>query len=449
MIKSFSVTNFRSISEKVTVDFEKSKRKKGENDNYSNDKKIALSTVFYGANASGKSNILKALAVLKYLIKESARFQPGSSINAYMPFRLNKKFLKEPTTFEIEFYIKDTLYRYMISFNEKEIVKEKLDYFPSRRTANLFTRNKNEIHFGEYFKGEKKAIQKLLLPNQLFVSKGAENNIEGIIPIFNFFSKDLLIYNLPENSIKYEIPSFLNFIKLLYPIQEFEDILSKKLIQNKLAEIIAKKYDSSPSRKLRYLISSLDTGIQDILSKKEEDLLTILSASNPKLSKLSKLDVLNYHLKTMHLNNEKKLVEFDIDDESEGTKNLIAIGTLIITALEMGKVLIVDEFEKNLHPLISSYLVKLFHQKDLTNKKNAQLIFATHDVTLMDKYLFNRDQIWLVEKNEFGSTEVYRCSDIEGLRLEAPLEKWYLSGRLGGTAIINDINFLLEYQNEK
>ena len=179
MIKSFSVTNFRSISEKVTIDFEKSKRKKGENDNYSNDKKIALSTVFYGANASGKSNILKALAVLKYLIKESARFQPDSSINAYMPFRLNKKFLKKPTTFEIDFYIKDTLYRYMISFNDKEIIEEKLDYFPSRRTANLFTRDKNEIHFGEYFKGEKKAIQKLLLPNQLLVSKGAENNIEG------------------------------------------------------------------------------------------------------------------------------------------------------------------------------------------------------------------------------------------------------------------------------
>ena len=266
--------------------------------------------------------------------------------------------------------------------------------------------------------------------------------IEGIIPVFNFFSKYLLIYNLPESLIEYEIPSFLNFIKLLLPIQELEVILSKKIIQKELA----KECDSSSSRKLRYLISSLDTGIQDILSKKEEGLLTILSASN---SELSKLDDLNYHLKTIHLNNENKPVEFDIDDESEGTKNLITIGTLIIDALESGKVLIVDEFEENLHPLISSYLVKLFHQKDLTNKKNAQLIFSTHDATLMDKHLFNRDQIWLVEKNEFGSTEVYRCSDIQGLRLEAPLEKWYLSGRLGGTAIINDINFLLEYQNEK
>ena len=441
MIKSFSITNFRSISEKITIEFEKSNRKKGENDNYSSDKKVALSTVFYGANASGKSNILKALVALRYLIKESSRFQPDSPINVYMPFRLSEKFLNQPTTFEIEFYLKNVLYRYKVSFNNKEIVEERLDYFPSRKKANLFTRIGKEIHFGDYFKGEKKLIQNLLLPNQLFVSKGSENNVENVLPVFKFFTDDVLIYNLSENFFNEEI---FNFLNLIISIEKLEDIYFEKFVQSKLAKSIAENQDSSITRKLMYLVSSLDTGIRKIVSKEDESLLTtILSAAD------SKFNDLKYHLKTIHLNDKNEPVEFNLSEESDGTRNLIILSALIINALENARVLVIDEFEKNLHPLISSYLVKLFHQKNLTNKKDAQLIFATHDVTLMDKHLFNRDQIWFVEKNKFGATQVYRCSDIGGLKLEAPLEKWYLSGRLGGTAIINDLDFLLEYQNEK
>ena len=103
--------------------------------------------------------------------------------------------------------------------------------------------------------------------------------------------------------------------------------------------------------------------------------------------------------------------------------------------------------KKNLHPIITSYLIKLFNEK-IFNPKNAQLIFATHDVTQLNEELFNRDQVWFTQKNEFGVTELIRCSDIKGLRLNAPLDKWYVAGRLGGTAIINDTNFVMAMQEE-
>ncbi|MEW5844993.1 MAG: AAA family ATPase [Bacteroidota bacterium] len=428
MIKSISIQNFRSIKDLVTLDFSKSNRKKGDLSNYISisNTEIANTSVIYGANASGKSNLLRAFKALEFLVLNSAKFAPEDKIAPFEPFRLAKGFDKKLVKIELEFFIDQIRYKYSLAFDENSIEQEKLLFFPMGREANLFNRVKGrEIQFGEYFKGEKKSIERITLPNQLFLSKAAENNAESILPVFQFFKNKLRVY------------SFLN----QYKETGLERFYAKRL---------ADEPESPFAKKLNALICALDTGINSI-SAKETDWNSVKFPDKiPENIRKKIQEDFKYEIRTVHElfdenNKSSGIIDFDIDEESTGTRSLLSIGGIILDALEKGSVLIIDEFEKNLHPIITSYLIKLFNEK-IFNPKNAQLIIATHDVTQLNEELFNRDQVWFIQKNEFGVTELIRCSDIKGLRLNAPLDKWYITGRLGGTAIINDTNFVVAMQ---
>lgn len=430
MIKSVSVRNFRSVKDQITLDFSKSNRKKGDLSNYISisNTEIATTTVIYGANASGKSNLLRAFKALEYLVLNSAKFDSEDKLGPYEPFRLAKGFDKKSVSIELEFFIDQIRYIYLIIFGEKFIEQEKLLFFPVGKEATLFNRVKGkEIQFGEYFKGEKKTIEKLTLPNQLFLSKAAENNAESALPVYQFFKNRIKVY------------PFLN----QYNESGLERFYAKRL---------ADEPESPFAKKLNALICALDTGINSI-SAKETDWNSVKFPDNMPANVRKKIqEDFKYEIKTVHelfdeSNKSSGLIDFDIDEESTGTRSLLSIGGIIIDALEKGSVLVIDEFEKNLHPIITSYLIKLFNEK-IFNPKNAQLIFATHDITQLNEDLFNRDQVWFTQKNEFGVTELIRCSDIKGLRLNTPLDKWYVAGRLGGTAIINDTNFVMAMQEE-
>lgn len=430
MIKSITIRNFKSIRDQITFDFSKSKRKKGDLPNYIpiSNAELATTAVIYGANASGKSNVLLAFKALEYLVINSSKFDPDDKLEPYEPFRLTKGFDKKPVSIALEFFVEQVKYIYTLVFGEKAIEQEKLLFFPLGKEAALFHRVKGkEIQFGEYFKGEKKTIGNLTLPNQLFLSKAAENNAESILPVFQFFKNGLKVY------------PFLN----QYSESGLERFYAKRL---------AEAPESSFAKRLNALVCALDTGINSI-SVKTADWNSVKFPENmPDNLQRKILEDFKYEIKTVHElfdenNNRSGLIDFDIDEESTGTRSLLSIAGIIIDALEKGSVLVIDEFEKNLHPIITGYLINLFHEK-LFNPKNAQLIFATHDVTQLNDDLFNRDQVWFSQKNEFGVTELFRCSDIKGLRLNAPLDKWYVTGRLGGTAIINDTDFVLAMQEE-
>lgn len=430
MIKSVSIRNFRSIKDLITLDFSKSNRKKGDLSNYISisNTELATTTVIYGANASGKSNLLRAFKALEYLVLNSAKFGPEDKLGPFEPFRLTNGFDKKMVSIELEFFIDQIRYIYSLVFGEKLIDQEKLLFFPTGKEATLFNRVKGKkIQFGEYFKGEKKTIEKLTLPNQLFISKAAENNAESALPVFQFFKNGIKVY------------PFLN----QYNESGLERFYAKRL---------ADEPESPFAKKLNALICALDTGINSI-SAKETDWNSVKFPDNMPDNIRKKIqEDFKYEIKTVHElfdenNKSSGLIDFDIDEASTGTRSLLSIGGIIIDALEKGSVLVIDEFEKNLHPIITSYLIKLFNEK-IFNPKNAQLIFATHDITQLNEALFNRDQVWFTQKNEFGVTELIRCSDIKGLRLNAPLDKWYVAGRLGGTAIINDTNFVMAMQEE-
>lgn len=430
MIKSLSVANFRSIKSLTKLDFSKSNRKKSDLPHYAaiGQMEIAYTSALYGANASGKSNLLRAFRGLEYLVISSSKFQAGDRLEPYEPFKLAEDTRQNPVFFELEFFIDQVRYQYSLSFLVDRIETEKLTYFPMGREAVLFNRvNGREIQFGEYFKGEKKTIEKITLPNQLFLSKASENNAESVMPIFQFFRNNLRVY------------PFINQYK-------------ESGLERYYAKRIAEEPDAAFARKLNALICALDTGIRSIRAKETDWSSVRFPDALADSIRRQFQEEFKYEIKTVHDSFDAQLkqsgfVEFDIDEESTGTRSLLSIGGIIIDALEKGLVLVIDEFEKNLHPMITAYLIHLFNDAQI-NKKNAQLIFATHDVTQLNEDMFNRDQVWFSQKNEFGITELIRCSEIKGLRIGNPLEKWYLSGRLGGTAVINDSDFLIAMQEE-
>lgn len=155
------------------------------------------------------------------------------------------------------------------------------------------------------------------------------------------------------------------------------------------------------------------------------------------------LDKYKYEVSTSHAlytnGDEIGLETLALNEESFGTKKLFVIGSLILDTLDDGGVLVIDELDKGLHPLISKLLISLFNSKK-NNPKNAQLIFATHDSSLLDLEILRRDQISFVDKEYEGNSIFYKLSDIKGVRKDTPIDKWYLSGRFKAIPVTYDVN---------
>lgn len=428
MIVNFSIQNFRSIKERMEISFVKTGLK-GLTSNYFQALSHTLllkSVVLYGPNASGKSTFLSAFKALEFLVTNSSGFKPEQAIPAYEPHLLDLGYKEECVEFRIQFFGQDKIkYEFEIAFLSERVLREEMHFYPLGVKSLLYKRVEDkEIKFGEAYKGARKPIEKMLLPNQLLISKGAENNVTSLLMPYRFFDGGMMVF------------PFLN--------DRHESNLTR-LYAKRLAE----EGDSGFPRKLNALICALDTGILSVSAREVEENNFRFPENVPEEIKNKIKDNFKYDIKTQHPLFEKgKLVGkeiFNVQEESTGTKSLLVMGGIILDSLEEGRVLVVDEFEKNLHPSITRYLISLFHNP-LTNPKNAQLIFATHDITQLASGEFRRDQIWFTEKNEFGATELYSCAEIKGIRSENPLDKWYAAGKLGATPIINDVDFLIKMQ---
>ena len=430
MIVSFSVTNFRSIRDKVEISLEKTKLRGLTSNSFKGPGKLSLlhSAIIYGPNASGKSSFLMAFKALEFIIRSSTSFKPGQEISAYEPFKLDKSYTKQPVIFEIEFITKGIRYQYVLSFSSQAIEKEELSFYPNGVKTNLYTRARNkDLKFGEAYRGGKKTIERLLLDNQLFLSKAAENNAESVFNPYQFFTEGIMVFPFLET----------------YRESQLSRLYAKKL---------AADQDSTFAKRFNLLICALDTGIRGVTAVEVEWDNYQFPSNMPDDLRAQFQEQYKYDIKTQHPvfegDKEVGIEHFEIEEESTGTKSLFVIGGIILDALEAGRVLVVDQFEKNLHPSITQFLISLFHNP-YTNPQNAQLVFATHDITQLSHDTFRRDQVWFTEKSEAGATVLYRCSDITGVRLGTPLDKWYASGRFGATPIIQDTDFFIAMQSHE
>ena len=428
MILSFSLSNYRSIRDKVTLSLIPAKSFKELPDSVIQvDDKYAvlLSTVIYGANASGKTNVINALIEFVQFIKNSSKNNLKDSIQIYDPFLLDKKSEKQPTKFEIDFLFNKIRYIYVVSCLKDTIVYESLNYYPKGQNVLIYERkDKQAIKFGSILKGEKRSIEARLLSNQLFLSKAANENLDFLIQIYTYFS------NYEENSL------------LLFG--SFDKLSPSVIIGSLLHE-----KDEVFFKNLQQIITSLDVGISALKIKKNQENQLFFGMFPPEVDVMlnhefikENVPELHYEIVAVHKMYDNKtktneLKEFALDKESSGTRNLFILSYYLLEAFEKGSVMIIDEFEKSLHPQIVRVLIQMFNNTDV-NKNNAQLIFTTHDVSLLSNELFRRDQIWFTEKDDSGNTQLYALSQIEGIRNNIPYDKWYLSGRFGATPILQE-----------
>ncbi len=422
MILSFKIENFRSIKEPIELDFTKTKRL---NENHlpfntfdMNGLSLLNSLILYGRNASGKSNVLKAFAALIYLVENSGEFKHGNQIPPYEPFKLDKQTNNKPIKLDIVFIAHESKIRfnYSIEYSEYKIEKESLYFYPHGVQAKLFERINGNVNYGEYYKGAKKPIEDNILDNQLFLSKASTNKIAYLNEVYVFFTKYFYVPNV-------------------------HNLLYDKAVIGYYSELILKN-EKLKSNILK-LIKAADTNITDLdISINDPDNYK-LPYNIPEEMQKDLEDLLKYAIKTNHLMfNDKKLigdVKFDLIDESSGTQKLLSIGSVILNALRKGGVIVIDEFDNGLHPLLSKMLIKLFHSRT-NNPNNAQLIFATHDSTLLDNNLFRRDQICFVEKEYEGGSIFYKLSDLKSIRKDIPIDKYYLSGRFKATPVTSEVN---------
>lgn len=403
MILQFSCSNHKSIRNKVTFStiagsdntFEETLKP------FSN-VRVMRSAVIYGANGSGKSNFISALEFMRNLVSESIKHQPGQGI-FQAPHKLNSN--NVPSEYDIQFVKNDIRYAYGFTIVKNAVQNEYLYYFPKGRQVKIFEREAMEIKPGDKYKNAFEVSFGVLKENRLFLSCAANyTNIKEIEEAFLFFQDDIVVYNPHAN----------NWTE--YSIQLMQQNTE---IKNVFVEIL----------------QALGTGVKDIRVKLEKTRLTAkdLPQEMPEALKM---------LMTSQEANmiEAKLIydEFETDlmvEESTGIKRLFEVICPIIDIINNGKILVCDEIETSLHESIVYQIVKLFNQAG--KDRFAQLIFSTHDTSLLDSSLFRRDQIWFTQLDKQRATDLYSLVEIKNVRKTDNLEKGYISGKYGAIPVLN------------
>ncbi|HDZ4930732.1 TPA: ATP-binding protein [Campylobacter jejuni] len=420
MLIEFRVENFLSIQDEQVLSMVASSDNTFLTSHTNNDKKLKLlkSSVLYGANASGKSNIIKALAIMKKIVISSANGQRGDKL-PIIPFLLGNEDNK-PTKFEIIFIQNDTKYQYGFILNSEKILEEWLLVFgESNRAQKRFERIYNEkeekynYSFGAKFLGSKQLWENSTRDNALFLSVAIQLNNEQLKPVFDFFLKYIRVTCTDSWNDGQEVT-----IDILR--QDKQKIISYlKRADLDIEDIVVEETELNKTNLMQENIP------QEIKQMMQTDL--------EKGARLKKTDI-----KTIHTNQQGKQILFDmLELESQGTQKFFKLIGPWVEALEQGYTIVVDELNTHLHPLMTKFLVNLFHNEDL-NKSNAQLIFTTHDTSILNQDVFRRDQIWFCEKQN-KATKLYPLSDFKVRKDKTNLENDYLLGRFGALPYFKEI----------
>jgi hypothetical protein len=431
MLIEFKVKNFRSFKEEQTFSLVASGRDATHPDHLIPCGKFALlkSAAFYGANASGKSNLIKAIRVMERFIQTSAtRMTEGDPIPGIQPFRLDVKSRNEPSFMEVTFIVNENRYQYGFSATRERVYDEWLVVFsPNKKPQKWFERSfdtatkKTKFIFRGPLEAESKLLEEKTRENGLVLSRGAELNIKPLQEVFLWFRKNLWVFDLSDRPMNL-ITETAKRVK--------EDIAFQDIVMQ--------------------MMQHADIGIDRIkitegsirLENLPEELKQMFSEKGLQKFAPNWLSVRTFH-KVLGAEVEE---QFDMmKDESNGTQRLFALAGPLLDALRDSAIVVVDELECSMHPQLTRKLIELFQSSE-ANKKGAQLIFATHDITLMDPELFRRDQIWLVEKNQNSASEIFSLYDFatkERPRNTEAFQRNYLAGRYGGVpkfgAIFEDL----------
>lgn len=417
MLVEFRVKNFRSLRDEQVLSLVASIDKTlldshALNTNLKAVPHLLKSAVVYGANASGKSNLIKALQYMRGVVLESAGLQPGQTYDRLQPFKLDSTSAHEPTEFEITFILDGVRYQYGFAMTQQRIVSENLLVYKAFKPQPWFNRQFDAesgldvYEYSSYLKGAKKLWEGATRPNALFLSMAVQLNSELLRPVFDWFVNKLVIFNE------------LSPLSPQFSVQMLKQETHRKAICDFLRAADISITDIEVTTRQAKIIHSIR--FNQASGKREE-----LTSEQP-------VDEVKFH----HVTEQGKAV-FELADESSGTRNLLFLTGPILDILSKGLTLVVDELDTSLHTLLVQALVRLFHRSEV-NTGGAQLIFTTHDTSLLDAYgLFRRDQIWFVEKKQDQSSDLFALLEFSPRKNEA-LERGYLQGRYGALPFLRD-----------
>jgi AAA15 family ATPase/GTPase len=373
---------------------------------------VLPSAAIYGANASGKTNLIRALLFFtKAVIASHKGWEPDQPIK-FEPFAGGVDQAKQSALYEMDFLINGIRHCYGFRLNSTSILEEWLYAYPSGKKQSWFHRKQGEpIQFGKKLPGPNRAIEKLTRKNSLYLSAAAQNNHEALTPAFNWLSSIRFVADAMANrSVFYE----------------FTAQLCK---------------DSSFAETVARLVRAADLGIEGLevekrkISEKDQRVrLALASALDVKANEVHLGP--EHSIRLIHRIGSKRIA-FDSSEESDGTLAYLRVLAPAVKALEQGGLFCVDELDSSLHPVLAAQLVGMFNNNS-ANSKGAQLIFNTHDATLLSSANLRRDQIWFVEKGDDGSSQLYPLTDFKP-RLNENLENGYLHGRYGAVPFV-DLN---------
>lgn len=425
MLVEFSVTNYRSIGEKQTLSLIPAPKQKEYPENIISENQFSALNVIaiYGSNASGKSNLLRCISVMDEIVHISSRTSSTTRL-PYDPFALKEGYTDKPTEFEVVFVTDEKRYRYGFCYNQSSIIREWLYRKNVGREVPLFLREDDVIDVRSGFQGSKKLIDTAVeatRSNALFLSQCDSLNVEEATMIMAWFDT-------------------LHVINGLYT--EKHEISTVELWQQAVYRDKINQYINSIAMDIQ--------GIDISIKKLEENDLPSGFPAQLK-DKLSKYNVQSFH-HTYSKDNAptNEILSWDFDKhESEGSKKALQLSGPVLSALINGEILVIDEMEAKLHPIITLNIIDMFLDPNC-NPKHAQLIFATHDTNLLSYSKLRRDQIYFTEKNKWESTELFSLSDFvyfnekngeiieEKERKDTDKERRYLEGRYGAIPFLGD-----------
>lgn len=455
MLIEFRVANYRSFRDEVTLSMVASPLKARNADLNKNNLfaahggvNLLTSAAVYGANASGKSNLIAAMGFMRHFVIHSANIKEDEDEEGIdvEPFRLSTETDTEPSFFEIVFIVNERRFRYGFEATGKRVEAEWLYVAPKARESMLFEREGDEITLGEKYRAEGRDMAQKTGSDALFLTVCAQLKGKIAREVLDWFRSLGIATGLSDmesgmrrftermfrdqDSAK-AIESLLTQLDLgIRAIQVEKVVVPTPFLQplpDDAPEEVRRLHDEV--RKMEAALESVHrvlSEIADFDSKEEEVVRTV-------------------HAKAGDADQSNMEELFDLDrHESEGTRKLFSLSGPLVDTLRRGDVLIVDELDARLHPLLTREIVRLFNDPE-QNRNHAQLVFVTQDTNLLDNQLLRRDQIWFVEKDRQGASYLYSLAEFK-VRNDATYEKDYIQGRYGAIPFLGGMDLALSEQ---
>lgn len=414
MLIQFAVANYRSFCNEATLSLVAGPGKEHQRQNVrvpamQGDVRampLLRSAAIYGANAAGKTNLVRALGVMRDIVVRSSGTDDGLPVR---PFRFDAKQENEPSQFEVACIVEGVRYQYGFSATGDAVVAEWLYAWPRGRAQLWFSRDLAEdgsatYEFGAKLQGDREVWRRATRSNALFLSTAAALNSAQLRPLYEWFKTRLRIVGVGGWN-----PGFT-----------------------------AAYAQSGRNTNVVKFLQTADLAVADLRVTEEEFTLEMLPDELPSaLREEMKRALVGEKVREVHVvhrDAEGRAVELDLDEESDGTQKMFALAGPWVDALANGYVVMVDELHDNLHPMLVRFLVQRFHDDALDS--DAQLVFTTHDTSILSQDVFRRDQVWFCERNERQETDLVPLSDFRPRKGVENLERAYLAGRYGAVPYI-------------